>query len=397
MTAVRGASEDCVALVADLIRFPTVSSNSNGDLLAYVQAYLARHGVASDILWNEERTKGNLWATIGPAGVPGVILSGHSDVVPVEGQAWTSDPFRLREADGRLHGRGACDMKGFIGVVLAAVPALVKRSLKAPVHIAISYDEELGCTGVRSLVERIAAMEPKPALCIVGEPTGMQVIIGHKGGGMFRVVVSGRGAHSSLAPSAVNAIEHAASLIGYISGLSHAQARSGPHDHGYDVPHTTLSVTTISGGTALNIIPDRCEFGFDIRSLPEVDARALVDQIRRHAETTVLPRMKAVAQEAAIVVEDIVPFVGLATEPEHPAVTFVKRLAGRNDHAKVAYGTEAGLFSTVAGVVSVVCGPGSIAQAHKPDEYIALSEIERCRLFIDRLAGQLESAGLPWQ
>ncbi|WP_119274109.1 acetylornithine deacetylase [Taklimakanibacter deserti] len=396
MTVRTGSTAQCIALIGDLIGFPTVSSNSNGELLAHVQAYLARYGIASDILWNEERSKGNLWATIGPADVAGVILSGHSDVVPVTGQAWTGDPFLMREAEGRLYGRGACDMKGFIGIVLAAVPNLVERSLKAPIHIAISYDEELGCTGVKSLVDRIAAMELKPALCIVGEPTSMQVIIGHKGGGMFRVVVTGRSAHSSLAPSAVNAIEHAAVLISYIQGLSLGHAKSGPHDHGYDVPHSTLSVTTISGGTALNIIPDRCEFGFDIRSLPEVDARALIEQIREYAETVVLPRMKAVAPEAAIVVEDIVPFVGLATEPEHPAVTFVKQLAGRNDHAKVAYGTEAGLFSTVAGVASVVCGPGSIAQAHKPDEYIALTEVERCRLFIDRLATQLEYAGLPW-
>ena len=397
MTGGASPTAACIARIGELIRFPTVSSTSNGDLLAHVQAYLERHGIASDILWNEEGTKGNLWATIGPADVAGVILSGHSDVVPVEGQAWTSDPFLMREAEGRLYGRGACDMKGFIGIVLAAVPSLVKRSLKAPIHIAISYDEELGCTGVRSLVERIKAMERKPALCIVGEPTSMQVIIGHKGGGMFRVVVTGRGAHSSLAPSAVNAIEHAALLISYIQGLSLGQAKSGPHDHGYDVPHSTLSVTTISGGTALNIIPDRCEFGFDIRSLPEVDARALIEQIRKHAETAILPRMKAVAPEAAIIVEDIVPFIGLATAPEHPAVTFVKGLAGRNDHAKVAYGTEAGLFSTVAGVVSVVCGPGSIAEAHRPDEYIALSEVERGRLFIERLATQLELAGLPWQ
>ncbi|WP_280824490.1 acetylornithine deacetylase [Pseudaminobacter soli (ex Li et al. 2025)] len=391
------STADCVRIIGDLIGFPTVSSSSNRDLLAYVQAYLARYDVASDILWNEEGTKGNLWATIGPAGLPGVILSGHSDVVPVEGQAWTGDPFLVREMDGLLYGRGACDMKGFIGVVLAAVPSLAKRPLKAPIHIAISYDEELGCTGVRSLVERVKAMKIRPALCIVGEPTSMQVIIGHKGGGMFRVIVTGKSAHSSLAPSAVNAIEYAAELIGYINNLAQAHAHFGPHDLGYDVAHSTLSVTTISGGTALNIIPNHCEFGFDIRSLPEVDARALIDRIRAHAESVILPRMKAVAPEASIVIEDVVQLIGLATEAEHPAVTFVKQLAGRNDHAKVAYGTEAGLFSIVAGVVSVVCGPGSIEQAHKPDEYIALSEVERCRLFIDRLASQLELGGLPWR
>jgi acetylornithine deacetylase len=388
--------EDCIAAIRDLIGFPTVSRDSNRELLVHVEAWLARHDIGCDIIWNADRTKGNLWATIGPVDVPGVILSGHSDVVPVDGQDWSSDPFQLREADGRVYGRGACDMKGFIGIVLAAVPDLVKRSLKAPIHIAISYDEEVGCTGVTSLIERIAAMPIRPALCIVGEPTSMQVVVGHKGGGMFRATVLGKSAHSSLAPTAVNAIEYAAELIAFIKSLSGEHTHSGPHDHLYDVTHSTLSVTTISGGTALNIIPNHCEIGFDIRSLPEVDAQALIERIRLHAETEILPRMRAVWPEASISLEKIAEFVGLSTDVEHPAVTFVKQLAGRNDHAKVAYGTEAGLFSNRAGVVSVVCGPGSIEQAHKPDEYLDLSEIDRCRMFIGRLAQQLENAGLPW-
>lgn len=396
MSIVAGATHESVAIIGDLIGFPTVSRDSNRDLLFYVEAYLARHGIACDIIWNDDRTKGNLWATIGPADVPGIILSGHSDVVPVDGQAWTSDPFVPRQAHGRIYGRGACDMKGFIGVVLAAVPDLARRDLKAPVHIAISYDEEFGCTGVRSLIERIAGMAVKPALCVVGEPTSMQVVIGHKGGGMYRVTITGKSAHSSLAPTAVNAIEYAAELIAFIKSLSSEHARAGPHDHVYDVSHSTLSVTTISGGTALNIIPSNCEFGFDIRSLPEVDTHDLIERIRRHAETMILPRMRAISPEAAIVVEPIVEFVGLSTEADHPAVTFIKRLVGRNDHVKVAYGTEAGLFSKSAGVVSVVCGPGSIEQAHKPDEYLDLAEIDRCKAFLGRLADRLQDGGLPW-
>ena len=387
---------DSLALIRDLIAFPTISRYPNRDLLAYVQAHLQRHGVASDILWNADRSKGNLWATIGPADIPGVILSGHSDVVPVDGQVWTSDPFVLCEADGRVYGRGACDMKGFVGIVLAAVPDLVRRKLKVPVHIAISYDEELGCTGVVSLIDRIAALAVKPALCIVGEPTSMQVVIGHKGGGMYRIEVTGRSAHSSLAPQAVNAVEYAAEMIAFIKQLSQESCRHGPHDHGYDVAHSTLSVTTITGGTALNIIPNACEIGFDIRSLPEVDANALIERIRHHAETELLPRMRAAAPEAGIVVAPIVEFVALGTAAEHPAVTFVKRLVGRNDHAKVAYGTEAGLFSNRAGVPSLVCGPGSIAQAHKPDEYLALAEIDRCLAMMAKLAAVLEADGLPW-
>jgi acetylornithine deacetylase len=210
------------------------------------------------------------------------------------------------------------------------------------------------------------------------------------------VAVTGTSAHSSLAPTAVNAIEYAAELIGFIKGLAGEQVHHGPHDHAYDVSHTTLSVTSISGGTAMNIIPNHCEFGFDIRSLPEVDARALVGRIRAHARDALLPRMQAVAPEAGITIEPIVELIGLSTDVEHPAVTFMKQLVGRNDHAKVAYGTEAGQFSTRAGVVSVVCGPGAIAQAHKPDEFIALSEVDRCRQMIDRLADILESSGLNW-
>jgi acetylornithine deacetylase len=397
MTPPRTSLEDCIAVIRDLIAFPTVSRDSNRELLAYVEALLSRHGIASDIIWNADRTKGNLWATIGPADVPGVILSGHSDVVPVDGQAWTSNPFTLRDGgDGLLYGRGTCDMKGFIAIVLAAVPSLVARDLKVPIHIAISYDEELGCTGVTSLIDRLSVTPVKPALCIVGEPTSMQVIVGHKGGGMFSIRVTGTSAHSSLAPTAVNAIEYGAEMIAYIKSLSTEQAHHGAHDHAYDVAHSTLSVTTISGGAALNIIPNHCEIGFDIRSLPEVDARALVERIRAYARTEVLPRMRAVSPEADIVVEPIVEFVGLSTDADHPAVTFVKQLVGRNDHAKVAYGTEAGLFSVRAGIVSVVCGPGAIAQAHKPDEFIAVSEVDRCRVMIDRLADVLETAGLNW-
>ena len=387
---------DSIRIIGDLVAFPTVSCDPNRNLLAYVESYLLKYGVGCDIIWNADRTKGNMWATIGPPDVPGVILSGHSDVVPVDGQAWTSDPFTLRQTDERIFGRGACDMKGFIGVVLAAVPDLAKRNLKAPVHIAISFDEELGCTGVVSLIDRLASLDVKPALCIVGEPTNMGVVIGHKGGGLFRVIVTGTSVHSSLAPGAVNAIEYASELIVFIKSLSAKHFCEGPHDHDYDVAHSTLSVTTISGGTAVNIIPNHCEFGFDIRSLPEVDAQHLLTVIRNFAETELLPRMHAVSRDAGIVVEPVVELVPLSIAAEHPAVTFVKRLVGRNDHSKVAYGTEAGLFSTRAGIASVVCGPGSIEQAHRPDEYLDLSEIDRCIVLISKIADELEKSTAPW-
>ncbi len=388
--------EECLAVIGDLIAFPTVSRNPNKDLLAYAEDLLARNGVASEIIWNEDQSKGNLWATIGPADRPGIILSGHSDVVPVEGQDWTSDPFELRQAGDRVFGRGTCDMKGFVGLMLAFVPYFAKCDLKVPIHLAISYDEEVGCTGVRSLVSRIADMPVKPALCIVGEPTSMQVILGHKGGAVFRVEVTGQPAHSSLAPTAVNAIEYAAEIIGFIKQVADEQAESGPHDHDFDVPYSTVSVTLIEGGTAQNIIPGSCEFRFGIRALPAVEPRAIVDKLEERIAEEILPRMKAISPRAGVTIEPIVEVPGLDTEPEHPAVTFMKRLVGRNDHAKVAYGTEAGLFSVNAGVVSIVCGPGSIEQAHKADEFLDLDQVDRCRDMMQRLADQLERSGLDW-
>lgn len=379
-----------VKLIGDLIGFPTVSRDPNRDLLLHVEAYLKSHGVASDILWAPGGQKGNLWATIGPPDARGVILSGHSDVVPTEGQDWTSDPFKLREAGGKLYGRGTCDMKGFLGIVLAAVPQILRRKLKAPVHIAISYDEEVGCMGVRSLIERLAHMPLKPALCIVGEPTSMQVIIGHKGGRSYRVHITGRPAHSSLAPRSVSAIEAGAELVMFLKGIAKDWAQNGPFDSEFDLTHSTLSVGMIDGGTAINIVPEHCNVTFEFRHLASVDAEAVSQKIMTFARETLLPPMRAIAPESDIVFEPLYEYPGLDIAAEHPAVTFVKQLVGRNDHAKVAYGTEAGLFHGKAGVASVVCGPGSIGEAHKADEFLALSQVEMCEAMLSRLLDRLE-------
>ena len=388
--------DESIALIRDLIAFPTVSRDPNKALLAYVETYLARHGVRSEIIWNDDRSKGNLWATIGPPDRSGVILSGHSDVVPVDDQSWTSDPFRLRECDGRLYGRGACDMKGFVGIVLAFVPELCRRDLKVPVHIAISYDEELGCTGVLSLVDRLRELPVKPALCIVGEPTSMRLVLGHKSGTEHIVTVKGTAAHSSLAPRAVNAIEYAAELITFIHEIGREISEAGEQDPLYEIPHSTISVTVINGGTAFNIIPERCVFGVDMRALPSLDVPAVIGRIDDFARRTLLPRMQAVAPETSISITKEVEYAGLELGPDHPAVGFLKHLLGRNDHAKVAYGTEAGAFSTRGEIVSVVCGPGSIEQAHKADEFLAVSEVERCHIFLERLANRLSADHLPW-
>jgi len=389
--------EAAAQLLRDLVAFPTVSRDGNRDLLLYVEAYLRRHGVASEILWAPEGDRGNLLATIGPAERRGVILSGHTDVVPVDGQLWTSDPFQVREpGDGKLYGRGVADMKGFVALSLALVPEMLRRDLKAPVHFALSYDEEVGCLGVRSLVEKLSTLPVKPALCIVGEPTLMQPIVAHKGGRSYRVSITGRAVHSSLTPQAVNAIEVAAEVIQYLKGIAAEWRQQGPFDGEFDVPHSTLSVGLIRGGAAVNISAEHCEFVFEFRHLASLDAEALMRRVEGHVRSELLPAMHKVAPESDIVFEPLYLYPGLDMAPEHPAVTFVKQLAGRNDHAKVAFGTEAGHFHRTAGIASVVIGPGAIAQAHKPDEWIELSQLDAGERFLARLLDRIVEAPLSF-
>jgi acetylornithine deacetylase len=383
-----------VDLIRSLIGFDSTSRNSNRALIEFVRDLLARHGVACELFWNEDESKANLWATIGPADRPGVVLSGHTDVVPVDGQAWSSDPFAMQEQGGRLYGRGACDMKSFIALALAKVPEMIERKLPAPIHFALSYDEEVGCNGVRSLVAALAGRSPRPALCIVGEPTEMQVILGHKGGRGYHVHVAGKEAHSSLAPQAVNAIQYAGELIAFIAGLAQQLAEQGPRDALFDVPHTTISIGLVEGGTAINIVPKDCRFTFEYRYLPGVDPETIIARIEAHASAVLEPRMHAVAAESGIRFEPAYRYPALDMAPDHPAVSLVKTLAGRNDHAKVAFGTEGGLFQSLAGIPTIVCGPGSIGQAHRPDEFIALDQVARCEGFLDALLDRMQ-AGLP--
>lgn len=386
---------DSIAMIGDLIAFPTISRDPNRDLLHYVTQHLERHGVVSEILWNEAGTKGNLWATIGPADVPGVILSGHSDVVPVDGQDWTGDPFTMRHEGGRLTGRGSADMKGFLGTVLAAVPDLVGRDLKAPIHLAISYDEEVGCTGVTSLIERLAGLAVRPALCLVGEPTSMQVVTGHKCAGMYAITFTGTSAHSARAPTAVNAINYAARLVTFIEDLARDVA-AGPTDADYEIPQATLSVNTIHGGSALNIVPAQCVLQLDIRALSDEGLADLMARIRTFVDTRLGPEMQALDPRCGIEIEQIVHVSGLTTERDHPAVRFVSSLLQQAPLGKVDFGTEAGAFSRGAGIVSLVCGPGSMAQGHTPDEYIEVTQIQQMEAMIDRLAARLEAGPLPW-
>jgi acetylornithine deacetylase len=381
MTAAHITSSE---MLGRLVGFDTVSRNSNLAAIEFIRDYLDGYGIESRLSFDDEGRKANLFATIGPADRPGVILSGHSDVVPVDGQDWTGDPFKLRENDGYLYGRGSADMKGFIATALAMVPEFKARVTTTPVHLAFSYDEEVGCIGVARLIEQIGMAEAKPMACIVGEPTMMLPIVWQKGLHVFRCHVHGHEAHSSRTPYGVNAVEAAAELIARIKTIARRIRDEGPFDDGFDPAYTTLHCGTVQGGTAQNIVPASCNFTFEIRNLPGHDPAQLVAEIERHAHDHIEPEMHAVDPSTGFA---IVPRNGLPDyqiSEDHPAVTMVKGALGANAVGKVAYMTEAGLFGR-AGIPTVICGPGDIAQAHKPDEYIEVAQLSRCENFLLRL------------
>ena len=371
-------------ILRDLIEFDTTSRNSNRPLIEYVVNYLRGYGIEPLLIWNGERTKANLWATIGPDIAGGVILSGHTDTVPVDGQAWESDPFILMERDGKLFGRGTCDMKGFLASALGLVPKLRQSEMRRPLHLAFSYDEEIGCVGVVSLVEHLRDAPTKAAWCLVGEPTDMRPVIGHKGGSSYRVSIAGREAHSSLAPQAVNAISYAAEFIVFLN-LIGEKMRLGPTDPLYDVNHSTLSVGLIDGGSAINIVPRTCEFVFEYRYLRGIDPDAIFAKVKSFADNKLLPRMRSIAPESNIVFEKNYAYPGFEIDPDDVVVARVKAWVGSNTESKVAYGTEAGHFSTILDMPTIVCGPGSIIQAHRPDEFVARSQMEACDQLLDNI------------
>ncbi len=370
-----------------LVGFDTVSRNSNLALVDYVQDYLEKQGVAVRRLTDAEGQKANLLATIGPVDVPGYVLSGHTDVVPVDDQEWTSDPFTLRIEGGRAYGRGTADMKSFDACVLASVPEMLAAPLKLPLHLALSYDEEVGCQGAREIIADMRQWQPRPLGCFVGEPTSMDVVIAHKGKKSFRTELRGTSAHSSMAPAAVNTVEYAADLILKIRDIGRRMAREGTRDALFDVPHTTAHTGQIHGGSTVNIVPELCWFDWEFRTLPQDDLDGLVAEVQAYAMEVLLPQMRAVAPSADILFHplSVIPAVDIAPEAELTVLT--KRLAGRNAHRKVAYGTEGGMYQDDAGVPSIICGPGSIEQAHKPDEFVALEQLDRCEAFLATLIG----------
>lgn len=375
-------------LLERLVGFATVSRDSNLQLIRFIEAYLAGHGVQSELFFNDDGTKANLFATIGPLVSGGVVLSGHTDVVPVDGQAWTVDPFRLSEKDGRLYGRGTADMKGFIASVLAAVPTFVQRPLRLPVHLAFSYDEEVGCLGVRPMLAELQKRPHKPALCLIGEPTELKPVLGHKGKLAMRCEVRGAACHSAYAPYGVNAIEYAAKLIGRLGAIGEQLAHPDHHDPRFDPPYSTVQTGVIKGGRALNIVPAECEFDFEVRALPDFDAQDVASQLQAYAEEQLLPRMRAVQADTDIKLRPLSAYPGLATSPESEAARLLAILSQSSAFGTVAFGTEGGLFDQ-AGIPTVVCGPGSMDQGHKPDEFIALEQLEGCDAMLIRLADYL--------
>lgn len=372
-------------IIDDLIAFDTTSRDSNLKLVSYVTDYLDSHGVASELHYNDEGTKANLYATIGPDVAGGIILSGHTDVVPVDGQNWTSDPFDVVEKDGRLIGRGTSDMKSFLGVVLSYVPLFKARELGTPVHIAFSYDEEVGCLGVRGLIDALNKKGNKPAMCLVGEPTGMEVVISHKGKRAYRVKVKGKPAHTSRAPEGVNAIENAARLIAFIADMNAKFASDGPFDDMFNISHTTCLTSLIQGGVAQNIVPETCDFTFEFRFLPDQNPADLLAPIQEFAKNTLEAEMRKSAPDARIEIIETLAYPGLNTSPDADIVSFGKGLCQRNTHGKVDFGTEGGLFQLDGGIETIVCGPGYIAQAHTPDEFIDIEQIAKCEAFMQRL------------
>lgn len=379
--------DTAVDWTSKLISYDTTSRESNLELIAYIQDYLSSLGIECVLTHDATGKKANLFATIPSASgetTGGIVLSGHTDVVPVDGQNWTSDPFKAEIRDGKLYGRGACDMKGFIGVTLQLVPKILEAKLAHPIHLAYSYDEEVGCVGAPSMIQELVARGVNPSGCVVGEPTSMRTIVAHKGINAYRCRVHGHAAHSSLTPKGLNAIEHAARIICAIRDIADRYKAHGPYDHAYDVPFTTLQTSMIRGGIALNTVPDLCEFEFEYRNLPGLSPDVVMQEILDYINNTVVPAMKEENAAGKIDIEKLARSPGLDAAEDAAITQLVRALTRDNEIRKVAYGTEAGLFQA-AGIPSVICGPGNIEQAHRPDEYVELAQLEQCEKFLTSL------------
>ena len=376
------------AILADLIAFPTVSRDPNRALIDYCADRLDQAGVACQIIEDQTSGKANLYATIGPEDQSGVMLSGHTDVVPVDGQDWTKPPFQAVEDQGRIYGRGTADMKGFVASALAAGFEAAKMPLKTPLHLAFSYDEEIGCVGVRSMIEMLDQAPVKPLMCIVGEPTHMAIATGHKGKTAIEANCIGAEAHSALAPQAVNAIHLACDLIAEIRKLQDDIAAHGTRDDAYEIPYTTLHAGIIHAGVALNIVPNHAQVKFEIRNLAEDDPDQILARLKE-AITPIIAVAQAKAPQADIAFDITNTYPGLETDLNAEVVNLVSSLTGSNARIKVAFGTEGGLFARDLGIPTVVCGPGSMDQGHRPDEYVSLEQLAACDTMLAALNQRL--------
>ncbi len=379
------------AWLEHLVAFDTTSRLSNLALIESVCDALQMRGVDPQLIYSPDGKKANLFATL-PAQdgetQGGIVLSGHTDVVPVDGQTWTNDPFQLTEREGKLYGRGSADMKGFIASSLALVPEFLAMPRQKPIHLALSYDEEVGCVGAPVMLAELRRQGIHADGCVVGEPTGMQVVVAHKGINLFTCRVHGKAAHSSLTPRGCNAIEYAARLICRIRDLADYYKAQGPYDRLYDVPYTTVTTNRIQGGIAVNTIPDTCEFQYEFRNLPGMSAQSIQSKVEAYVRDELLPRMREEFAEAGIDIEVGASAPALEASEQAAITQLVRALTNDRDMRKVAYGTEGGLFQN-AGMPTVVCGPGHIEQAHKPDEFVAIDQLAACDNFLRKLGQSL--------
>ncbi|HEX4369247.1 MAG TPA: acetylornithine deacetylase [Rhodopila sp.] len=375
-------------LLERLVAFDTTSRNSNLKLIGFIRAYLDALGVPYRVSTDAAGEKANLHAIIGPQEAGGLALSGHVDTVPVDGQAWTGDPFALRRRDGKLFARGSCDMKGFVAACLSAVPDFQARKLVRPLHLFISFDEEVGCGGAKRLIQDLAESGLRPDLCVVGEPSGMKPILAHKGKLNVNVAVRGLTGHSSEPAKGVNAVQAAGEAIAWVAREARRLAAEGPFEDGFDPAHTTIHVGTVEGGTILNIIPEHAAFTMEWRPIPGDSPYRHLERMKAQIAETIEPAMKAVHPDCGFTYEIGLEMPGMALQADHALATVVKHVVGSNSAGKVAYGTEGGFYEN-AGIPTIICGPGDIAQAHQPDEWIAESELDACDKFIRRLADRL--------
>ena len=371
-----------------LLAFDTTSAHPNIELIMWVKAELDAMGCVVEVISSVDGRKANLFATVGPLDQGGVMLSGHTDVVPVNGQKWTLPPFAMTCLDGKVYGRGAADMKGFVAAMLSAAHQASTQDLRTPLHLALSYDEEIGCLGVRSLIDMLAVAPYWPQMCIVGEPTGLAVATGHKGKTAVHVSFTGCAGHSALAPFAVNALYLANDFITILRQVQEDLEAGIDLDSDYDVPYTTLHVGRILGGGTLNIVPHHCELDFEIRNLAKDDPEEILKRLTQSAQE-IVEAARNIAPEANIEIEVFNTYPGLNTPPTAAVVEFVKSLTGANGTCKVAYGTEGGLFDQRLGVPTVVCGPGDMAQGHKPDEFVTEAQLNACDAMLTNLVTRL--------